>query len=61
MSGIWECKIGRAEDLPRGADAPLRQAVEAAYLELTGRRADFCFSGWGAVLTDAEQEAVNNA
>lgn len=34
---IWWCKIGEAEEswLPQGADFPMRQAVEAAYTQLT--------------------------
>lgn len=59
-SGIWECKIGEAEVklLPEGCDAPMRKAVINAYYELTGHYPDYCFSGWGASLTDIEQECV---
>lgn len=58
---VWACKIGVADllALPEGgADAPLRSAVEQAFRELTGRDADFHFSGWGASLTEDEREAV---
>lgn len=57
---VWGCKIGVSDRsaLPDGADSPLRQAVEDAYRELTGRNADFCFSGWGEELTPAEAEDV---
>lgn len=57
----WECKIGEIPNalLPKGADAPMRQAVERAYEELTGRSPDFILSGWGAELTRDEREAVN--
>jgi len=45
----WTCRIGAADRaaLPEGADAPLRQAVAAAYRSLTGRAPDFIESGWG--------------
>jgi hypothetical protein len=44
---IWACKIGFADGrrLPRAADGPMREA-------------DFCFSGWGAELTDAERRVI---
>lgn len=54
---IWECKIGEADALPEGADAPMRRAVERAYQELTGRDPLFIFSGWGAELTPGERSA----
>jgi hypothetical protein len=58
---IWECKIGEIPDetLPDGSDAPMRQAVEAAYRELTGQESLFCFSGWGAELDKDEREFVD--
>lgn len=58
---VWSCKIGFADcmDLPEGADAPMRRAVEAAFEKLTGYEADFNFSGWGGQLTDVEQSIVN--
>jgi hypothetical protein len=57
---IWFCKIGVADRaaLPQGADAPLRQAVEQAFEQLTGREADFNFSGWGGELDEGERNAV---
>ena len=57
----WECKIGEVEasTLPDGADQPLRKAVEQSYLELTGKNSSFCFSGWGAALTEVERDLVN--
>lgn len=59
MSDIWTCKIGEtlARLLPSGADAPMRAAVERAYVNLTGREPDFLFSGWGGELTEAERAA----
>lgn len=53
---IWTCKIGGVYegDLPDGADAPMRRAVEKAYREITGVDADFNFSGWGGELSASE-------
>jgi len=61
MSGIWTCKIGEANVscLPNGADYPMRQAVERAYYDLTGRWPEFIFSGWGGTLTDSEAETLD--
>lgn len=52
----WSCTIGARGDLslPRGADAPMRQAVAEAFFQLTGRHAEFNFSGWGAQLDEVE-------
>ena len=52
----WWCKIGPAAvtQLPKGADWPMRKAVQRAFRELTGRDADYVFSGWGAALTEGE-------
>ena len=56
---IWSCKIGEIYELPSGgADAPMREAVRRAYIEITGKEPDFCFSGWGAELTVNEREVV---
>lgn len=57
---VWGCKLGvaRRSELPDGADAPMRTAVERAYRELTGQEPDFCFSGWGEVLDEGELDAV---
>lgn len=45
----WSCEIGYVadEDLPDGADWPMRLAVKQAFYTLTGKRTDFCSSGWG--------------
>lgn len=50
----WRCWIGEVEpeDLPRGADGPMREQVERTYRELTGHAPDFIFSGWGGVLAE---------
>jgi len=58
---IWECKIGEVEDLPDGADSVMREAVERAYLRLTGRPAAFAFTGWGGTLSESERAEVENA
>ena len=57
---VWACKIGvRGElPLPPGADAPMRQAIQRAFRQLTGYDADFCFSGWGGQLDEAERAVV---
>ena len=61
MSTIWSCKIGTLDsvELPLGSDQPMRRAVQDAYMKLTGRDADFCFSGWGAQLTDVQEACVS--
>lgn len=60
-SGIWWCKIGECDSvLPSGSDLPMRQAIEAAYLELTGQEAEFTFSGWRHELTEPERAVVEN-
>lgn len=58
---VWECKIGYALDkeLPKGADAPLRNAVENAFEKMTGDEADFVTSGWGAILAPGEEHEIN--
>jgi hypothetical protein len=57
---IWECKIGGIDlpNLPSGADGPMRNAIEKAYYDLTGKYPDFNFSGWGANLTKEERKCV---
>lgn len=58
MSKIWECKIGECDphDLPRGADAPMREAIRKAYIKIVGKEPAFIFSGWGGDLTDIERD-----
>ena len=57
---IWGCKIGEVDDqeLPDGADSPMREAVRIAYRKLTGHEPHFIFSGWGEELTRTEREVV---
>jgi len=56
---VWTCKIGGyVDDLPPGADSPLRRAVSEAYQRLTGREDEFCFSGWGGSLNAGEMEVA---
>lgn len=59
---VWTCKIGGDVDPrgPRAADPPMRDAVEAAYRKLTGRDAEFTFSGWGDQLTESELAVVED-
>ena len=62
MAGkVWFCKIGFASDFPyvvEGADCPMRRAVQDAYKNLTGKSAEFIFSGWDGELTEAEKNLV---
>jgi hypothetical protein len=57
---VWDCKIGVIGELalPMGADLPMRQAIERAFKEITGRDPEFIFSGWGGSLTDVERQIV---
>lgn len=62
MGNVWQCKIGECDagDVPPGGDYPMRRAIEAAYIALTGKAPNFIFSGWGSALTDAERAVVND-
>ncbi len=55
---IWSCKIGEVDDVPEAADQLMRQAVERAYRQITGKAAKFTFSGWGGELDQVEREVV---
>ncbi len=57
---LWSCRIGEVEEdtLVLGADAPMREAVRKAYVELTGKEPKFIFSGWGEELSDVERDVV---
>jgi hypothetical protein len=62
---IWQCKIGEAspgEGLFHGGgcDAPMRQAVRDAFIEIVGREPDYIFSGWDASLTNGERAVVDD-
>lgn len=63
LGAVWDCQIGGIDRkaLRPGSDAPLRQAVEAAFLDLTGKEAEFCFSGWGGKLTAVQLNIVRPA
>jgi hypothetical protein len=39
-------------------DAPMREAIKRAYIQLTGKEPLFCFSGWNAELDEYEQAAL---
>lgn len=45
----WFCTIGPVskEELGWGADGPLRSAVEDKFIEIFGKQAERCGSGWG--------------
>lgn len=61
IENIWQCKIGGLTgEIPDGGDLPMRQAIKQAYYDLTGKEAEFCFSGWSAELTDSERSVVTN-
>ena len=38
----------------------MRAAVKRAYFEITGRNADFIFSGWNAELDEIETKIVKD-
>lgn len=60
MMKIWSCKIGMATDeqVPEGADLPMRDAIKAAYKNITGVEPDFVLSGWDASLTAGEKSVI---
>ena len=58
---IWECTIGISGepiDLPDGCDVPMRMAVREAFRRITGRPAEFVFSGWNRELDETKQAVV---
>lgn len=58
---IWKCTIGgQSAPLPPGSDWPMRVAVRIAFEKLAGRPAEFCFSGWGAKLSEAQRAVVED-
>lgn len=59
---IWYCKIGEVDEsaVPPGGDAPMRDAVERAFLEVTGQDSQFTFSGWGGELDESERAVVED-
>jgi len=56
----WSGKIGvmGCVPLPKGADWPMRQAVEEAFLRLTGVHCEFGFTGWGAQLDEIDYAVI---
>lgn len=58
--GVWSCRIGGPLLPLQGGDTVMRQAVEKAYLDVTLREAEFCFSGWGDGLDEAELAVVED-
>lgn len=62
MIKIWFCKIGEVEDedVPLGADYPMRLAVAKAYEEITGKQPKFIFSGWAGELNEVERAVVES-
>ena len=56
----WFCLIGSADRdrLPAVCDAPLRNAVDLAFIALTGAQAEHNFSGWG--YSEEEAELLND-
>ena len=59
---IWTCKIGEVSPnkVPYPGDPIMRQAVQEAYMRLTGEVPKFTFSGWGGELTEGERELVDS-
>ncbi len=57
----WMCIVGPtdADNLGNGADAPMRNAVEKAFEELTEHQVHQCTSGWG--LTEDRKAKVMHA
>lgn len=45
----WFCEIGPIDrkKVPWGGDYPLREAVEDRFIEIFGKQAEKCSSGWG--------------
>ena len=62
MKTSWSCLIGEFDRdlLPKGCDAPLREAVQEAYYKLTGEWPNFTFSGWGAQPDKGQRAVINN-
>ena len=54
----WQCLIGpcKRSDMARGADAPMRWAVEKAFTKVTGKEPETISSGWGYDNTGAPLE-----
>ena len=49
-AAVWTCSVSGPvahADIPPGGDLPMRQAVRAAYLAVTGQEETHLSSGWG--------------
>lgn len=62
LQKVWDCQIGVMGDLdlPDGVDYPMRRAIQKAFVEVTGREAQFTFSGWGGTLTEERLAVVED-
>lgn len=57
-AATWTCRVtGPDSRLPDGADLPMRQAVRAAYLRVTGNEATELSSGWGEITPEPSATA----
>lgn len=58
----WTCVVGTVKrpDLPDGSDLPMRAAVQAAFMRVTGQEPKACFSGWGYRFTEPQLAVVEN-
>lgn len=56
----WFCRIGETEDLPPESDQSMRNAASVAYKLITGKDADFIFSGWGDELPEEYRAVVED-
>ena len=61
---IWKCSVIHRgidrDSLPIGCDLPMREAVESAFVELTGHHPEAIMSGWGQDYLPEITEAVLN-
>lgn len=57
---VYSCKIGGTVALEPGAAGRMRNAIEQAYREITGREPEFMFDGWGDTLTEGERAVVED-
>lgn len=53
----WTCRIGSRKGVivPPRADLPMRNAVSAAYVAITGEQPEAIFSGWGDRFSGSEE------
>ena len=56
MKHIWTCTVvGESDMIDVAADAPMREAVESAFLKVTGVEPKYTFSGFGGKLTITQE------